>query len=411
MDVDAIPLVEQFAPARRSLRIALVTETYPPEINGVATTVAQFVRELRDRGHEIQLVRPRQGTSDTPHVGDSDHEVLRRAVAIPRYPGLRMGLPARRSLHKLWAARRPDLVHIVTEGPLGWSALRAARKLRLPVSSEFRTNFHTYSGHYGLGWLRRPIVGYLRRFHNMTALTLVPTEAMRRELTALGVREVAVVARGVDTTRFQPSHRSAALRAQWGASPHATVALYVGRLAPEKNLETLARAWREMRARSQATRLVVVGDGPSATSLRESCPDAIFAGVRTGLELAVHYASADVFLFPSTTETFGNVTLEAMASGLAVVAFDHAAAGEHLVDGRSGLLAPFGDDEAFVRRAASLAGRVPAARALGDAALATARELGWAAVALRLEGFLLRFATDEPATRHPAAVPSRTSPA
>src|SRR5918995_1453035 len=153
----ASPIVgEELAPARRSLRVAVVSETWPPEVNGVARTAARFVEALRARGHEIRLARPRQGSADRAGA----EEVLMRGMAIPRYPNLRMGLPAKNALVRLWTFRRPDVVHIVTEGPLGWSALRAAEKLKLPVVSDFRTNFHAYSAHYGLGWLQKPILVY-----------------------------------------------------------------------------------------------------------------------------------------------------------------------------------------------------------------------------------------------------------
>ncbi|MBC7803851.1 MAG: glycosyltransferase, partial [Candidatus Parcubacteria bacterium] len=177
--------VEQLAGARRSLRIAVVTETYPPEVNGVALTIARFVEGLRLRDHQIELVRPRQEPAEHPASGAGYQEVLTGGMAIPRYPNLRLGLPAKRALERLWTRSRPDVVHIVTEGPLGWSALRAAQKLRLPAVSDFRTNFHAYSRHYGIGWLGKPILAYLRKFHNRTLCTMVPTEAMRAELAAL----------------------------------------------------------------------------------------------------------------------------------------------------------------------------------------------------------------------------------
>ena len=188
-------LIEQLPAARRSLRLAVVTETYPPEINGVALSLARFVDGLRKRHHDIQLIRPRQVAAEQPANGHGFAEVLTGGVPIPRYPNLKMGLPAKRALIKQWTLHRPDIVHIVTEGPLGWSALQAALKLKIPVCSDFRTNFHTYSLHYGIGWLKRPIVDYLRKFHNHTLITMVPTEHMRAELAASGFRNLRVVAR------------------------------------------------------------------------------------------------------------------------------------------------------------------------------------------------------------------------
>jgi glycosyltransferase involved in cell wall biosynthesis len=383
-------LVDDFLPARRSLRVALVTETYPPEVNGVAATIARVVEGLRSRGHELQLIRPRQDRTQAPGDEERFVEVLLRGLPIPRYPQLKMGLPSRRALIRLWTQQRPDIVHIVTEGPLGWSALQAAAQLRLPVVSDFRTNFHAYSRHYGVGWLRTPVMAYLRKFHNRTACTMVPTEALKSELTSAGFRGLRVVARGVDTQRFTPCQRSEALRASWGARPDTLVVLCVGRLAPEKNLGVLVDAVQAMQAElpgpGPLLRLVLVGDGPERQRLQQRCPDAVFAGVRHGDDLAAHYASADVFLFPSTTETFGNVVPEAMASGLAVVAYDHAAAGQLIRHGDNGLLARYDDATEFCRVARRITGDWALVRALAAQARATASRMDWARIIEAIEG-------------------------
>jgi len=371
-----------------SLRIAVVTETYPPEINGVSTTIAKVVEGLRARGHEMQLVRPRRERGDVGQPAERYSELPLRGLPIPRYPQLRMGLPALGRLLDQWRQQRPDVVHIATEGPLGWSALRAALQLGLPVSTDFRTNFHAYSGHYGIGWLRRPIVGYLRHFHNRAGCTMVPTEGLRRELEANGFERTVVVARGVDTKLYDPARRSEALRQAWGAGPGDRVLLCVGRLAPEKNLDTLLDAYAAMRAATPRLRLVLVGDGPLRQALRARCPDAVFAGLRSGEDLAAHYASGDLFLFPSLTETFGNVTPEAMASGLPVLAYDYAAAGQLIRSGSNGRLAPCGNRAAFLRQALALAADAPAARALGRAARETALGLDWGRIVRQIEAVM-----------------------
>lgn len=339
-------------PTHRSLRLAVVTETYPPEVNGVAVTVARLIEGLLLRGHEIDLVRPRQALRGPQGTAvEGLQELLMRGMPIPRYPQLRMGLPAKAALVSQWQRRRPDLVHVATEGPLGWSAVQAARKLRLPVSADFRTNFHSYSRHYGLGWLNKTILTYLRKFHNRADLTLVPTETLRKELAAMGFERLSVVGRGVDTQRFDPALRSPLVRARWGVAVDDPVVLYVGRLAAEKNLDLLIRAYQAMKQRRKSLRLVVIGEGPMADDLATQCPDALLLGVQGGLELAQSYASADIFLFPSRTETYGNVTAEALASGLAVVAFDYAAARELIINGHNGWTSGLQDEEGFVRRA------------------------------------------------------------
>jgi glycosyltransferase involved in cell wall biosynthesis len=233
--------------------------------------------------------------------------------------------------------------------------------------------------------LRHPITAYLRKFHNRTACTMVPTEALRSELAAAGFRRLRVVSRGVDTQLFDPARRSESLRESWGAGPATMVALYVGRLAPEKNLDAVLAAVQAMREHDPRLRLVVVGDGPEKERLRRQCPDAVFAGVRRGAELAAHYASADVFLFPSVTETFGNVVPEAMAAGLAVVAYDHAAAGQLIRHGNNGLLARMDDTPEFCRVARGLAGELQRARELGVQARLTASQLDWGRIVEAVE--------------------------
>jgi glycosyltransferase involved in cell wall biosynthesis len=388
-------VVDELQARQRALRLAVVTETYPPEINGVAMTIARFVEGLRLRRHDVQLVRPRQTKADAAEI----EEVLMRGLPIPRYPHLKMGLPAKNALVKLWSVRRPDVVHIVTEGPLGWSALQAAIKLKLPVTSDFRTNFHAYSGHYGIGWLQKPIFAYLRKFHNRTHCTMVPTEALRRELQAVGFQNLRVVARGVDTQLFNPAKRDTQLRWSWGAGETTPVAIYVGRLASEKNLRTLIAAYDAMRAVRPDLKLVLVGDGPARRDLEAQIPGAVFAGLQRGEDLAAHYASGDVFLFPSITETFGNVTPEAMASGLTVLAYDYAAAAQLIRPGESGCLVPYNNTDAFVAAAASLARDWTQVKTMGISARMVAERLDWERLVGELESVFHQAAQTIPAPR------------
>jgi glycosyltransferase involved in cell wall biosynthesis len=379
-------LVESLPASPRSRRLAMVTETYPPEVNGVAMSMSRLVNGLHERQHDVQLVRPQQVPAGAREARFD--EVLTGGCPIPRYPHLRMGLPARRTLVRLWSLRRPDVVHIATEGPLGWSALQAARHLKLPVTTDFRTNFHAYGQHYGIGWLTKPILAYLRKFHNHAQCTMVPTDALRNDLTARGFERLHVVGRGVDTRLFDPAKRSSALRRAWDASDDDLVLAYVGRLAAEKNLDAVLAAHDAVRALRPETKLLFVGDGPLRGALRARCPQAIFAGHRSGDDLAAHYASADVFLFPSLTETFGNVTTEAMASGLPVVAFNSAAAGQLIAHGRNGLLAAGADLPAFVRAALPLARDAALRTSLGAAARETACRIDWRSVVVRFESIV-----------------------
>ncbi len=383
------PLVLQhLAGAERQLRVAVVTETYPPEVNGVAMTTGRLVDGMLRLGHQVQLVRPRQGETDHPGSSAGFEEVLSRGLPIPRYKHLKMGLPARAVLQRMWAVRRPDVVQVVTEGPLGWSAVTAARRLRLPVVTEFHTNFHSYSSYYGMGWLKQPVEAWLRRFHNKGDLCLAPTAELAGQLMARGMRRVEVVARGVDTRLFSPARRSAELRESWGAAPHTLVAIVVGRMAPEKNLGLAVRAFDRLKAQLGGdARLVLVGDGPARAALQAERPDLCYAGMRTGEDLAAHYASADLFLFPSTTETFGNVVTEALASGLPVVGYDYAAAAEHVRDGHNGCLAPLGDEAAFVAAALRMGSAALRAQLAGKAR-DSVLSVDWDAVTRSLAGLL-----------------------
>lgn len=378
------------------MQIAFVTETWPPELNGVALSVRRTVAWLRDRGHAVQLVRPRQ-PAETARLDDEEMRVP--GVPLPMYRDLRMGMPVAATLVKRWRAARPAVVHVATEGPLGWAAIRAARRLGIPVTSDFRTRFDDYTKHYGLGFAAPVVRAYLRRLHNRTATTFVPTEQLRETLWQTGFERIEVVSRGVDTTAFSPAHRDPALRAAWGADADAPVFLYVGRVAAEKNVPLAIESWRAARILAPDARMVIVGDGPLRAKLERDHPDVVFAGVQRDGGLARHYASADVFLFPSLTETFGNVTIEAMAAGLAIVAFRHAAAAAHVVHGSSGLLARPGADDAFVRGAVFLATHPHWRRRFAALARETACSLAWDGVLARFETHLEAAVRDARRTR------------
>jgi glycosyltransferase involved in cell wall biosynthesis len=374
-------------PAR--LNIALVTETYLPEVNGVAITIGRMVHGLHRRGHRIHMVRPRQSKQDAAAKEDGYEETLVSGMPIPGYPELKSGLPAKGLLLKLWKQQRPDIVHIATEGPLGWSALSAAKKLGIPVSTDFHTNFHNYTQHYGIGLLKKPIAAYLRHFHNKAACTLVPTASLQQQLEFEGYQNVLVVSRGVDGALFHPSRRCRELRATWQADDDTPVVMLVSRLAPEKNLQVVVQAFEQMRQINPLAKLVMVGDGPARAELERQHPHVIFAGMQTGEALARHYASGDIFLYPSLTETYGNVTVEAMASGLATIAYDYAAAQQHIRHDVNGLLAPFADTDAFIAQSRGLISDMGRVQRLRLAARETVEALTWEHIMGQMEAVLL----------------------
>jgi glycosyltransferase involved in cell wall biosynthesis len=381
------------------LNLVLVTETYSPEINGVAMTLGHLVHGLARHGHQVSVIRPRQRAEQGATALQVDGPVTQHllpGLPIPGYPLLRFGLPAGGRLRRLWHRSRPDLVHIATEGPLGWSALNAAHALGLPVTSSFHTNFHHYTHDYRFSWLFSLTAKWLRHFHNRTLRTFAPTRELCDELTADGYRNLRVLSRGVDTGHFHPARRDPAQRLAWGAAGDNPVVIHTGRLAREKNYGLVIRAFDAMRAANPRCRFVVVGDGPLRAMLAARLPYVRFTGFVDRATLAAHYASGDIYLHASMTETYGNVAAEALASGLAFAGYDYAAAHELVRHGENGLLLPPGDESAFLAAAVRLA--------TGPALVARLRAGAAAAVAARSwDNVVAQFAADlAEAVRHPA---------
>ncbi len=369
------------------MHLALVTETYAPEINGVAMTLGRLVDGLDRRGHRITIIRPSQ-RHESPKCTVTHRlageQIRLPGIPLPGYPQLRIGLPARSRLIRTWKQRRPDLVHVATEGPLGSSAISAAKALGIPVTSSFHTNFDQYTRDYRLGWLKPLVASWLRRFHNRTLRTFVPTRDLQDRLAADGYLNLRILSRGVDTALFAPERRDAGLRASWGAGPDDLVVVHVGRMAAEKNYPLLFRAFAAIKSVEPRARLVLVGDGPMLAVYQRQHPDAIFTGFYTGINLARHYASGDLYLHPSYTETFGNVVTEALASGLAVGAFNYAAAREFIRDGENGLACAPADETTFIANAIRLAREPALRRRCSQQGRTTAQTLSWDAV---IDGF------------------------
>lgn len=341
-------------------------------------TLSRLVSGLEGRGWQVAVVRPKQASD---FQGDVQRkELLVLGLPIPGYAGLRFGLPVFFRLLKEWRQNRPDIVHIATEGPLGWAALKAAHRMNIPVTSSFHTNFHRYCGHYGVGWLRGLVNKHLRDFHNQCAYTLVPSTDVQQTLQLDDYHNVMLLGRGIDTQLFNPQRRSAALRASWGVDENALVVIYVGRIAPEKNLDLVLSSFEAIQKNAPHARMVWVGSGPAASKLSRSHPDHIFCGSKIGVDLAEHYASADMFLFPSLTETFGNVVPEGMASGLAVVAYDYAAAAQHIQHHENGVLVACGNVENFIHESVSLAKDILKIRTLGKQASCSLSQHSWSNV-------------------------------
>ncbi|HHC74358.1 MAG TPA: glycosyltransferase family 1 protein [Thiothrix sp.] len=365
----------------KPLRLAVVTETWYPDINGVAHSLQRILGGLLDLGVKVDLYYVEH---DQAEVDSRLTYFPQKGFHLPFYHEVQIGFPRTRHLHKQWQENPPDIVQIVTEGLLGYSAMRAANQLAIPVISDYRTNFQQYSRSYHLGLFEPMVFTYLRHLHNKTQATLVPTVQLSKELSKLGFNNVRVMARGIDTQAFNPCHRSADLRTQWGIADDGLVVLYVGRLALEKNLTLAVKAFRAIQTIEAQAQFVLVGDGPIRKTLAEANPDFIFCGMQTEQALHTHYASGDIFLSPSTTETFGNTILEAMASALAVVSYDYAAAHEHIISGENGLTAPFEDEQGFIQQAQQLAKEAELRQRLREKARLSIQENSWQAISQSL---------------------------
>lgn len=358
------------------MKLCIVTETYPPEVNGVAMTLSRIASGLRQQGHSVAIVRPRQ-SSEAQNATYTD-ELIVPGLPLPGYDGLRFGLPCRKTLKHHWRQDRPDIVYVATEGPLGQSAIGAAEKLDIPVTSGFHTNFHEYMKHYKLPILERLVGGFLRKTHNRTRRTFAPSKDVIAQLEAMGVQSTRLLGRGVDTELFSPSKRCAELRQRWGVDPkNGIVAIFVSRIAAEKNIPLTVNAFERIKQRYPNAACVFVGDGPERTKIEKQHPDFIFSGMQKGEDLARHYASGDLFIFPSITETFGNVVTEAMASGLVTVAYDYAAPGRYIESGKNGFIAQFDVQKDYLTQldhALDTPGKWPS---IASAARQTAEGLGW----------------------------------
>lgn len=371
------------------MRVTFVSDTYSPQANGVANTLERLVKGLRELEHEVDVIRPAA-------LACEEEGLEVPSLSLPGYKEIRFGLPMKLVLQSRWQKRRPDVIYVATEFPLGASAISAARALGIPAASGFHTNFQQYVAHYQMPLLERATMGYLRHVHNRSTCTFVPCRDIIRELESCGFENLQLLPKGVDTKLFSPKKRSQHLRHEWGVRDGGTVGIYVGRIAAEKNLPLVVRTFLEIRQRIPDFKGVFVGDGPKLEELKRQHPEFIYTGVKRGEELATCYASADLFVFASKTETFGNVTLEAMASGLSVVAFDYAAARLHIVDGKNGYAAPFGDEEAFIEAALEAANTNQ--ELIKEAARKSARKVRWKKVVARFEKQLRRLVEKDDST-------------
>lgn len=363
------------------MKIAYFTESLLPHVDGVSRTLAQLFGTLEARGVEFRVHSP---FVPGPEVSWSGRVRPVRYVRFPLYPDYRVSLPWGHGVGDELDAWAPELVHVVSPTPMASWAQRWAARRGVPVVSSFHTHFVSYFRYYGVPALEGFGWGMMRRFYARCARVYAPSRSIIRELESHGIGRLELWSRGMDTRRFSPAFRDAALRRTLGADDDTPVLLLVSRLVREKDLADLVEMDRLLRAREVRHRLVLVGDGPMRAELEERLPHAHFAGHQTGEALARWYASGDVFVFPSTTETFGNVVTEALASGLPAVVVDRGGPPDQIEPGENGWIARANDPADLADRVASLL-RDPEARArMARRAVASARERDWSAINGRL---------------------------
>lgn len=370
------------------MRLALFTDTFLPEVNGVARTLGRLVAHAAARGIEVGLVTPR--VAPHPAAGTVFHHQL-PGIPVPVYPELKLARPLDSAGRRLLEDFRPDLVHVATESTVGASGVRWAVQAGVPLVTSFHTNFPAYLAGYRLSWAEGWVWRHLKGFHDQAVLTFCPSRATLEMLQNRGFHpRMRIWSRGVDSTLFTPSRRKESVRQRLAPGAE-NILLYVGRLAPEKRVHLLMDAFGQIREslRDRAA-LVLVGDGPAAPELRRrGMPGVRFTGYLKGEALADAYAAGDIFVFPSDTETFGNVVTEAMASGLPVVAPSEGGVTETVEPGYTGILVPPRDAGALARATLSLL-RDPAFRArLARGAREEAERRSWPAI---LDGLLEAYA-------------------
>src|SRR5215469_3018378 len=355
------------------MRILYCTDTYPPQVNGVSVVMALCVSGLRARGWSCAVVAPRYPTDARTVFTETSAPAADLLVSIPSapmplYPDVRFAAPAYAAVSRAVRRFQPHIIHSQTEFMIGRLGEVAGRRAGVPLVSSYHTDFARYTSAYGIPWLRDAVAGYIGRFHRRSLRTYTPSGPARADLLQTGVRDVEVWGRGVDATTYNPSRRNAACRERLGLGDR-FIFLHVGRLAVEKRVEQIVEAYgmAQRELPPDSTRLVIAGAGPRDAAIRASAPPGtiLLGYLDRSAELPTLYASADAFVFASLTETLGLVVLEAMASGLPVIAVPAGGVADHLRDGINGIATPPGDAAGMAAAMVALARDRERTRRLG----------------------------------------------
>lgn len=353
--------------------MAIVAESFLPEINGVTNSVLRILEYLRATGHDAMVLAP-SNPGGVPDHYRGFPVVTTPSLALPWYPSMRLSTATAWEVERLLGDYAPDVVHLASPAALGYRGVRAAAKLGIPSVAVYQTDIPTYAVRYGYAKAEALVWWHVRKLHNMATINLAPSSYTRDQLIAQGIARVSVWGRGVDTQRFHPARRDPALHAAW--SPHhQRVVGYMGRLGAEKQVADLA-----VLANLPNTRLVIIGDGPLRAELAEKLPDAVFTGQKTGTDLARHLASLDLFVHPGELETFGQTIQEAKASGLPVVAPRRGGPIDLVDPSRTGWLYQPGDLDEMRRYVADLVGDDAKRAAFGRAARLSVEHRTWPAI-------------------------------
>ncbi|MCH3963606.1 MAG: glycosyltransferase family 1 protein [Clostridium sp.] len=301
------------------MKVAIFTDTFLPQINGVTNTLSKLVEYYEKNNIDYMVFAPDNNVDE-----DENYNIQRFfSIKFFLYPECRIAFPNTFRLNDLLSSFKPDIIQLMTEFNMGMVGLKYGKKHGIPTVSNYTTNFCQYLNYYNLDFLSGYVWNYLRWFHNQNSLTLCPSEEAKFYLKKKGLSNTDIFSRGIDSERFNPAVRSENLRRQLGIN-NKLVFLYVGRVSPEKDLDILIDAYKKIYCKyRERVALIITGEGPYMDKCKDDLPEnTIFTGFKRGRELAQIYASSDIFTFPSSTETFGNVVLEAMASGITVIGAD-----------------------------------------------------------------------------------------